>query len=74
MGKTPEETVDILDKRIARWKPPTVWEAANQRTLKYLKRIRTKVENGIKVKENARKRQEIRKRRNAPVIDGTGGT
>ncbi len=63
MTQSPEETVENLDRRIERWEPPTAWEAANQRELKYLKRARTNLEKNIKVKDNARKRQERRQRR-----------
>lgn len=58
-----EESIDNLNHRIATWKPPTPWEAANHRELKWLKQRRTELERYAVRRENEMKNIEVRERR-----------
>lgn len=64
--KSIEESIDNLDKTIANWKHPTVWEAANHRMLKRLKQERTRLEKSVSQIQHRQKRQAIRDRRHEP--------
>lgn len=64
-----ENHLTVLDNRIARWKPPTAWEAANQRMLKYHKKNRTATLKAMARLEEREKDRVKEERRNVRVVE-----
>lgn len=57
------------DRWIADWKPPTPWEAANQRQLKRFKENRTAILKAMARMDEREKDQEKEDRRNVRVVE-----
>jgi hypothetical protein len=58
-----EQRVESWDQSIATWKPLTQWDAANQRSLRWLQKRRAKARRAAERLANTRKELAIQERR-----------
>jgi hypothetical protein len=66
IGKTIQESLDLVNEQIANYVPQTKWEESNGRTLKLLHKRRVALEYAL---ERARKKTQEILTRSFPLLD-----